>query len=77
MEKLNLEQKMDWVLGLLVACPFGKPLKDCPLEKARALSLKDRFKLVRTMDEGELDAIFTHHQHCLRERERKPLGLDG
>ena len=77
MEKLNLEQKRAWVQGLLIECPLNKPLKDCPAKEARALPLVDRFNLMRTMNEDELDQIIAHHQNCLLEREKQLLRRDG
>ena len=70
MEKLIPQQKKDWVRGLLISCPFGKPLDDCPLEKFRKIPISERIKLVDSMEEKQIDQIIVHHQKCLRQREK-------
>ena len=71
MEKLTLEQKKAWVFGLLIDCPFGKTLDDCPVKDARCFPLLKRMNLLRRMDENDIDGIIVHHQKCLSERERR------
>ncbi len=70
MVDLNFEQKRIWVQGLLIDCPMGKPLEECPAKSARALPIDERLKLALSMDESQLDHIITQHRKCLHERER-------
>jgi hypothetical protein len=69
MEKLNFEQKITWVKGLLIECPMGKPLINCPLETYRELPVGERFKLADSWDDNQLTQIINHHRNCLQERE--------
>lgn len=62
--------KEAWVKGLLIDCPFGKPLDSCPAREFRRLPLKERMARVDAMTEAQLDAIIEHHQQCLHEREK-------
>jgi len=61
--------KKTWVQGLMVECPFGKALATCPAKDLRVLPIEERFKLVRQMEESQIDEIITHHRQCLKERE--------
>ena len=67
--ELTLENKKAWVQGLMVDCPFGKPLNTCPAKDLRVLPLNDRFALVKQMDENQINEIILHHERCLEERE--------
>jgi len=69
MDELNIEQKKLWVIGLLFDCPMGKPLENCPANEFRALPVKERLELVRSMDDSQLEQIIDHHRKCLNERE--------
>jgi len=64
----ELSDKKIWLLGLLVACPEGKPLTDCPLEKYRELSCQDRLSALENFTEGEVEKIINHHNQCLFSR---------
>jgi len=68
-DNLSLENKITWVQGLMVECPFGKTLATCPAKDLRVLPLEERFKLVKQMEESQIDEIIAHHIQCLKERE--------
>jgi hypothetical protein len=68
---MDLELKRIWVKGLMIACPFGKPLDTCPAREIRKLPLEDRMQKVDDMPEGEIDLIISFHKKCLAEREGK------
>ena len=55
MNELNVEHKLIWVEGLLIACPFGKALGDCPASDLRELPITDRLELAAQFTEAELD----------------------
>ncbi len=61
MDQLTVEQKNAWVVGLLIACPLGKALDNCPAKEARKLPVSDRIDIVRGMDENQIDQIIAHH----------------
>ena len=67
--RLTLENKKVWVQGLMVDCPFGKALATCPAKDLRILPIEERFKLVKQMEESQIDEIIVHHRQCLKERE--------
>ncbi len=72
MEKeLKFEEKKAWVVGLLVDCPFGRALDDCPLNEIRSLPFSERLDWVQQMDETQLDSIIEQHKECLLERETR------
>ena len=69
MDKLTLEIKMTRVLGLMIDCPMGKALDNCPAKNVRTLPLQERIALVKQMEESQLNEIITHHRQCLKECE--------
>lgn len=62
MDKLS---KTVYVFGLLMSCPLGRPRPDCPLEKYRKGSAKDRYKVFESFSDQDLDKIISHHKDCL------------
>lgn len=77
MTELTLEYKKIWVQGLLIACPIGKPLENCPANNARDLPINERLDLVTAMNGSQLDQIIDHHQKCLHRREYPTLNRNG
>ena len=65
---LPLEQKEIFVKDLIISCPLGKPLGDCPLNDIRSLPTETRVEIVDQMDEVRLDQIIAYHQKCLLKR---------
>ena len=59
----------EWVLGLLVECPLGEALENCPLKVLRALPLQEKIVLSQQMDDSKLDDIISFHKRCLKKRE--------
>jgi len=72
MEQLtNYEHKLTWVQGLLIDCPFGTPLADCPAAELRKLPITRRLSIAQGLSEPELDEIISHHKNCLFKREHR------
>ncbi len=65
---LTNEQKRSWVKELLIECPTGNPLDNCPLWDLRALPNDERLKFADGMDESHLDVIISYHRQCLYKR---------
>jgi len=42
MDELTFEQKQTWVKGLLIDCPMGKPLDNCPAKDVRKSPIEER-----------------------------------
>ena len=70
MEELALEIKRTWVYGLVIDCPMGKALDNCPAQSVRRLPLEERIAMVRQMEEIQLQEILMHHKRCFKEREK-------
>ena len=68
-DRLTLEEKFGWILGLSIDCPMCKALESCPAKELRKLPLRERYRIVRQMQEYQLDEIIEHHIQCLKERE--------
>ena len=65
---INLSDKKIFIFGLLVACPLGKAMYDCPLEKYRNVSNKERLNYLERFSDEEQDKILQHHHQCLLRR---------
>jgi len=68
MNTLQLSNKKIFVFGLLMNCPEGEPMVDCPLEKYRKLSIKERLKYLEKLSDKEIDKINKHHHECVWRR---------
>ncbi len=71
MVELTFEQKKIWVKGLLIDCPIGISLENCPAKDVRSLHIDERLELADSMDESQLDQIISYHRKCLSQRENK------
>ncbi len=76
MNYLSSEEKNAWVVSLLIACPLGKVMDNCPAKLARELAFSDRVDIVRDMEENQIDQIIAHHWNCRRQREESLSGLN-
>ena len=65
------DNKRIWARGLLVECPFKKPLDDCPLKEIRKLAIKERIAKVDEMSDEMLDTVLAHHWECQKKRKEK------
>ena len=65
---MNKDYKLFFVFGLLVKCPEGEPMPDCPLQKYRTKSLEDKLTVAEQFTENELDEIIAHHYKCINNR---------
>jgi hypothetical protein len=65
---MELTNEKIWLYGLLIACPEGKPLPDCPLEKYRNRTLKERLSILESFTAEEVDEIIKHHHQCVLRR---------
>ena len=64
----ELMNKRIWVKGILVECPLGKSLSDCPANALRNLPLEELLKAVNNMTEGQLEMVIKYHNNCITER---------
>lgn len=53
------------IFGLLISCPMGFPMDDCPLEQYRLGAVKDKMRIVENFTTVEIDEILKHHNECL------------
>ena len=57
------------VVVLIIECPFGEALPDCPLSELRKLPLSERIEHYKLMTDEELGGITAYHEQCLKKRE--------
>lgn len=65
---MDMDYKLFFVFGLLVKCPEGEPMSDCPLQEYRTKSLEDKLAVAEQFTENELDETITHHYKCVMDR---------
>jgi hypothetical protein len=58
-----------WLFGLLIECPMGKAVNDCPIEKYRGESVYEKMRIAYELPEEEVKSILIHHRKCLKNRE--------
>ena len=68
-ENLSFEDKKTWVKGLVIHCPMGDSVKDCPANEIRLHPIRKRLRIVDEMSESDIEQIIDYHLKCLAERE--------
>jgi hypothetical protein len=66
MDKLALQIKLTWVLGLMINCPLGKTLNNCSEKNIRKLPIEKRIARIKKMGEDELRGITMHCKDCMK-----------
>lgn len=64
----TLNGKSEFVQCLMVTCPMGVALDNCPVKVIRTFPLNKRMEIVRRMPSSQLDAIIAGHRKCLELR---------
>ncbi|GEM_PF-1693417 len=64
----SLNDKRIWIKGLLVDCPLGIPLDDCPANSLRYLPIDQFAEIVNNMSEEQVNCIIEYHEGCSAER---------
>ena len=67
MKRKSLSKKV-WIKGLIVECPMGEPLHDCPLNSLRGLPLAQVNTIVNELSETSLKTLITDHNACFNHR---------
>ena len=66
---MELKYRKVWLKGLVISCPFGTALEDCPAKEIRKLPLSERMVVVDNMTTQQVDETLEHHKKCLAARE--------
>ena len=69
MGELSIEHKRTWVKGLLIDCPMGTALDDCPARDLRKMSIEKRLITVDAMTPEQVEEVIVYHKQCLKKRE--------
>ncbi|MBU1171928.1 MAG: hypothetical protein KKD44_20430 [Proteobacteria bacterium] len=67
------QNKREWVNALVMGCPFGQALPDCPLTAIRKESPTIRFKQIKSLTDVAINVMIAYHKDCLGARERELL----
>lgn len=54
--------------GLLIGCPMGRELDDCPMRERRVMSPENRRIEVGMLSPDELEDVIVHHTQCMKKR---------
>lgn len=73
MIQLNIEEKKIWIKGLVIHCPMGESVKDCPANEIRLLPIPERLRIIDQMSTIDINQIIDHHSECLLRREGRPI----
>jgi hypothetical protein len=65
MDELN---KRIWLKGLVLECPMGKALSDCPLNGMRNLPGSQINTTINGLSDEKVDTIIKVHKHCFKHR---------
>lgn len=54
--------------GLVVGCPMGKPVSDCPLNGLRTIPMEKLNETVNGLANETVDKFFKVHAECFKKR---------
>ena len=60
-----------WIKGLIVECPLGIPLRDCPLNGLRSLPLRQINSIVNGLPKDKLNELMAAHRECYNHRQKQ------
>ena len=69
MDDISIEDKRIVLKDLLVECPMGEALDDCPARDLRKLPVEKRLITVDTMAVEQIEEVVVHHTRCLKKRQ--------
>ena len=65
----GLESEKIWLKGILIACPMGRPVANCPVQTLRTLPVPERLQAVEDMELHRARVLLGRHNDCLQQRE--------
>ena len=68
MDNISMDDKRVVVKGLLLGCPMGEALDDCPGRDLRKFSIEKRMVFVETMAPEQVEDIVVRHRRCIENR---------
>jgi hypothetical protein len=71
MDEFSIEQQRTWVKGLLIECPMGEAMDDCPVRDLRSLPIEKQLITVDGMTPEKVQEVVVHHKQCLKKREAR------
>jgi len=70
---MRLIADRSWLTGLLMNCPFGFRVNNCPFMDMEALPLPVKIELLEKMEQYDMTKNIQHHMDCFRRREKSCL----
>ena len=67
---LNTLDKRNVIFSVMIECPHGKRLYDCPFKKYSNLDLKEKFTVSNEMSEEKVEEMFSFHQRRSQARDQ-------
>ena len=61
---MEISHKKFFVFSLMMKCPEGKAMIDCPLERYRNLSNTQKLNKIENFSDKKIDEIMIHHRKC-------------
>ena len=58
-----------WLFGLLIECPMGKPVENCPFNEYRKEPTTKKISITYEMPREKVMNLIIHHKKCLAKRE--------
>ena len=66
----RMENKRIWIKGLVMQCPHGIPMNDCPLNGLRSIPSREANKVVNEMGDYLVHAYLRSHRRCTNHRQK-------
>ena len=64
----RLHRKRIWIKGLVMECPHGTPVQDCPLNGLRGLPIHEANSVINGLSDQQANDYMKIHRKCYHHR---------
>lgn len=64
---MSININRDWVMNLIIECPYNHELDSCPVKEIRNLPMSKRIKIIESMDQSTLNKLIDCHKECTKQ----------
>ena len=67
----RIQNKRIWIKGLVMECPHGTPVMDCPLNGLRNLPIHEANSVINGLSDKQANDYMETHRTCYNHRLKK------
>ncbi len=67
----RMQNRRIWIKGLVMECPHGFPVSDCPLNGLRSLPIPEANRVINTLPDKRVTDYMKTHRKCYNHRRKE------